>query len=713
MNQLSVIKKDGSVQPWDFLKIQNAIQRSAEMISHKITGEELALFIDKLNLHLEKLAIKKIEVLNLHKIVEEALSESIPNVGISYVRYRNYKKTFSSSMKTLQVEADRVLQIGDRENANFDSSLTSTKSSLMRGILSSELYQNYQLPLKYKTAHDSGLIYIHDLRDLIFNSINCCLFDMGNVLHKGFVMSNLPYTEPNSALSALQVIGDVMLTSTAQQFGGFTVPDIDKIVLPYALKTIETASRKASERATKYNIDDSETYVKDYVNEVLNQELKQGFQSIEMKLNSVPSGRGDFAFTTLTFGNTDTAIDDETRTLQIKICEAILETRMAGCGVKQPVPFPKLVFLFNKKEYEAHDDYKDLFSLSIKCSSQAMYPDYLSVDSENGYVGQQYAATGLACQPMGCRAFLSPNSDDPEEVTFTGRANIGAVSLNLPMIWKESDGKNFYEHLDHFLQLIRDFHIQRFQDIAGNKCGTNPMAFCQGGLIGGTKEPHEKIGLDIVRHFTASFGITALNELNVLMEGKPLHESNGEKVHAVVDYISDKLEQFKKEDGFLYALYGTPAESLCGKQLKKFRERHGVIEGVSDREYFSNSFHMHVTADITPFEKQDLEIQYARKVKGGYIQYVRLTNPNNLDAIATVVLRALDMGLYFGVNFDLVICEQCSHRPNEQVSICPKCGSNQIMMLNRLCGYVGWGMFKGETRFNDSKLAEVRERISM
>lgn len=312
-----------------------------------------------------------------------------------------------------------------------------------------------------------------------------------------------------------------------------------------------------------------------------------------------------------------------------------------------------------------------------------------------------------------CRAYLSDFKDENNETVITSRANIGAVALNLPMIWKKSEGKDFYEDIDKYLQMIREFHIKRYDQIAHTPCSSNPVAFTQGGLYKGHKKLTDSIGYDIVKSFTASFGVTALNELNVLMEGKMLHESDRREVNKVVDYLVDKVAMFSKEDGYLYKWYGVPAESLSSTQLNQFKSKFGVIKGVSDREYFSNSFHCHVSADITPFEKQDLEEELFHKIEGGHIQYTRFNNPDNTEAIKNTVLRGMSKGFYSGVNFDLIICENCGHRPDEEVEVCPKCGSGQVMVQSRACGYISYKKVGGDTRFNDGKLAEMRDRVSM
>lgn len=277
------------------------------------------------------------------------------------------------------------------------------------------------------------------------------------------------------------------------------------------------------------------------------------------------------------------------------------------------------------------------------------------------------------------------------------------------MIYKlEGD---FLRNVKKYLNIVRNFLNRRYKTLSGVKASTNPLSFTQGGMHGGFLKPTDNIG-SMVDQFTASFGITALNELNVLHEGIPMHESDGKFINSVVDFISDTVSQFREEDGRLYALYGVPAESLCGTQLRQFRDKYGIIEGVSDREYFTNSFHMHVTAPINPFTKQDLEYDLYHKINGGHINYSRIdiTRP---EIVKGIVMRAMSLGFYSGVNATISFCEACGNTIGSSHTSCPICNSNSIMSIDRVCGYIGFQKQSGSTRFNDAKLAEVKDRQSM
>ena len=321
---------------------------------------------------------------------------------------------------------------------------------------------------------------------------------------------------------------------------------------------------------------------------------------------------------------------------------------------------------------------------------------------------------------MGCRAFLSPwyerggmePADENDTPVFVGRFNIGAVSLHLPMILAKARAENtdFYEVLDFYLEMIRGLHKRTYDYLGEMRASTNPLAYCEGGFYGGHLKPSDKIR-PLLRPMTASFGITALNELQELYNGKSIAE-DGEFALEVLRYINDKINVYKKEDQILYAIYGTPAESLCGLQVEQFRKMYGIVRGVSDRPYVSNSFHCHVTEDVTPIEKQDLEGRFWELCNGGKIQYVRYPIGYNKEAIRTLIRRAMDLGYYEGVNLSLAYCDDCGHEELE-MDVCPVCGSRNLTKIDRMNGYLSYSRVHGDTRLNEAKMAEIAERKSM
>lgn len=319
-----------------------------------------------------------------------------------------------------------------------------------------------------------------------------------------------------------------------------------------------------------------------------------------------------------------------------------------------------------------------------------------------------------------CRAFLSPwyneggmsPKNDQDTPVFTGRFNIGAVTLHLPMIYQKAkeENKDFFDVLDVYLEMIRGIHKRTYDYLGKMKASTNPLGYCEGGFLGGHLKPHENIA-PLLKPMTASFGITALNELEQLATGKSITE-NGEFSIKVMEYINNKVDEFKKEDGWLYAIYGTPAESLCGLQVKQFKNKYGTIPGVSDRPYTTNSFHCHVTEDISPIVKQNKEKRFWNLFNGGKIQYVRYPINYNSGAISTLVRRAMSLGFYEGVNLSLSYCNNCGHQ-ELNMEECPKCHSKNLTKIDRMNGYLSYSRVNGDTRLNDAKMAEIAERKSM
>lgn len=380
-----VIKKDGLKEEWNNSKIVDAIRKASLRCENNISKEQAEDVADKVFSLVQKL--NDIRTLDLHSMVIDQLKLSgFDKIANAYQEYRDYKNTYAKSWEELKQQTDAILFLGDRENANFDSSLISTKGALMKGALAKELYKQFYLSKTEKEMIKRGDIYIHDLRDMIFNSINCCLFDMGNVLKDGFEMSNTKYTEPKSVLTALQVMGDVTMVASANQFGGFTVPEVDKILLPYAKKSL---SHWFSFFNTECELDKDKSMklAKDKVKE----ELKQGFQSYELKLNTLPSSRGDYPFTTITMMAWDPNLPEEDRYWLAEIDKIILRTRYVGHGNK-PALFPKLVALFDKNQYDLDPYTREVFDECIYCSSKCLYPDMLSLigDANHNTVAKVY-----------------------------------------------------------------------------------------------------------------------------------------------------------------------------------------------------------------------------------------------------------------------------------------------------------------------------------
>ena len=705
---VKMIKKDGTHEDFNVQKVVDAVGKSAYRALTKFSEEEKGFICQKVVDRVNELDVDEIPIPIMHNIVESALEEVKPIVAKSYRDYRNYKQDFVRMLDDVYMKSQSIMYVGDKENANTDSALVSTKRSLIFNQFNKELYQKFFLTTEEIQACRDGYIYIHDMsarRD----TMNCCLFDVENVLRGGFEMGNIWYNEPKTLDVAFDVIGDIVLSAASQQYGGFTVPSVDLILEPYAKKSYQ----KYIDKYTDLGIDAKRA--EEEAEKDVHRDFEQGFQGWEYKFNTVASSRGDYPFITVTAG-TGTGRFAKMATI------TMLDVRRKGQGkkdCKKPVLFPKIVFLYDENLHGPGKELEDVFEAGVRCSSKTMYPDWLSLTGK-GYIASMYKQYGKIISPMGCRAFLSPwyerggmhPADDDDVPVFVGRFNIGAVSLNLPMILAKSrqESKDFYSVLDYYLNLIRQLHIRTYAYLGEMRASTNPLAYCEGGFYQGHLKLSDKIK-PLLKYATASFGITALNELQELYNGKSLVE-DGQFALDVLEYINAKINEFKEEDGNLYAIYGTPAENLCGLQVKQFRKKYGIVENVSDREYVSNSFHCHVSEDITPIEKQDLEYRFWELSNGGKIQYVRYPIDYNLGAIRTLINRAMDMGLYEGVNMSLAYCDDCGHQELE-MDVCPKCGSRNLTKIDRMNGYLSYSRVHGDTRLNDAKMAEIAERKSM
>lgn len=720
---MRVVKKDGTIEEYQEQKIIDACNKAARRAMVELSNQDYEKILNDVWEEIEENYDDdtSIEIYDMHNIVEAVLEEDYPKVAKMYKEYRNYKKDFVHMMDKVYERSQSIRYIGDKSNANTDSALVATKRSLIFNELNSELYKKFFLTYAEKQAAKDGYIYIHD-RSARLDTINCCLFNVGDVMKNGFEMGNIWYNEPNYLDTAFDVMGDIILSTAAQQYGGFTVPEADKILEPYA----EKSYRKYFDEFKDISFCVDSEFDNDLLNDIadkyatnkVHRDFEQGWQGIEYKLNSVSSSRGDYPFVTITIGLATSKFGKMAAITLLNVHK----DGQGKKGFKRPVLFPKIVFLYDKELHgDGSDKYPsaDVFNAGMDCSAKTMYPDWLSLTGD-GYIAEMYKKYKKVVSPMGCRAFLSPwyerggmhPADENDTPIFKGRFNLGVVSLHLPMILAKArrESKDFYEVLDYYLELVRGLHKRTYDYIGELHASVNPVAFCEGGFLGGHLNPDDKIK-SILPPMTMSYGITALNELQRLYNGKSIRE-DGQFALEVMQYINDYTNRIKEEDHILYAIYGTPAESLCGLQVEQFRKIYGIIENVSDKEYVSNSFHCHVSEDMNPIEKQDKEGRFWNLFNGGKIQYCRYNLGYNKQAIKTLVLRAMDKGFYEGVNLAMCYCEDCGYQQVE-MDTCPKCGSKMITKIDRMNGYLGFTRVHGQTRYNEAKNAEIKDRVSM
>lgn len=401
--EFNIIKKDGTLEPYDEQKIINAVNKSALRDNFNFAESDYQLICNSVldAIEEEDFESDMVPVGFVHNVVEKTLLENFPTVGYQYQQYRNYKFDFVQMMNDVYSKSQKIMYIGDKENSNTDSALVSTKRSLIFNELNKELYKKFFLTVEEIQAIRDGYIYIHDMsarRD----TMNCCLFDVKNVLTGGFEMGNLWYNEPKTLDTAFDVIGDIVLSAASQQYGGFTVPQVDEVLAPYAAKSywkyFEEYRTIEDEVLSGVELD-GEPFcggAHKYAIEKLQRDMEQGYQGWEYKFNTVASSRGDYPFITITFG----LGTDEFSKMLSKTFLRVHRDGQGKEGNKKPVLFPKLVFLYTEELHGEGKINEDLFEEGIKTSAKTMYPDWLSLDGETT-IAKMYHKYGKVISPMG------------------------------------------------------------------------------------------------------------------------------------------------------------------------------------------------------------------------------------------------------------------------------------------------------------------------
>lgn len=679
---LNVMKKDGHIEVFDTKKIQEAILASARKILSNeeeydmqqkalIIANEVARFLNSTEDENAVIMTSKI-----HNVVLEILSKEWEVVGASYGMYRNYRKQMAKTFLKSYEESETVLHDGDKENANKDSDLNSTKQALIANNNMRGYMETFEMDKDWIEAHKQGWIHIHDLAERYLRQQNCCLFNMAGLLDGGFQLNGTVYAEPKHFDSAINVVGDVTLFASAQQYGGFTIPEIDTVLAKYAEKSYQSNLKFILDKFGDITNEDIMETLEQTAYDMTVRELEQGFQGFETKLNTISNSLGQIPFVTITFGLDTTQWGRE-------ISKAILNVRIKGIGEnKSTAVFPKLSFLHRKEINGSPESPNyDIKQLGIQCSRLRLYPDWLSLDSGN--LAEVYERSNQVVSGMGCRAYLSPFWDEQGNEIYTGRSNIGAVTLNLPKIGLEAKGdwNKFFDLVDKYSDIIFAIHEDYYTKISKTKGSSNPLYFCEGGAW--TKVGYDEEVGKIYEASTASLGYIGIYEtLKAMNVPKEEYLKHGTKI---VAYLKKLTEKATINYNHLYALYSTPAESLCYRFQKINRKDYGVIEDVTDREYITNSFHVPVWEDVSVPEKIAFEAPFHKLATGGRISYNEFVYGVDNSVLEQAINFAMENGMYYGVNVVAGTCNQCGYSGDFHDN-CPKCGTHDITVVTRVCG---------------------------
>ena len=705
---MKVIKRDGHTVDFDRMKIVVAIQKANAAVDpeYRIDQERIDAIADAVGaLHRPRLLVEDIQDMVERKLMESGKYE----LSKAYILYR-YLRSLARKQNTTDESILSLLHNTNKEmaeeNSNKDTTVASTQRDYIAGIVSRDLTRRILLPEKISKAHDEGLLHFHDADYFVQPIFNCCLINISDMLDNGTMMNGKLIESPKSFQVACTVTTQIIACVASNQYGGQSV-DISHLG-KYLRRSKEKFQRKIMEAAGG-QLD--ETLLHKLVDERLRTELSNGVQTIQYQINTLMTTNGQSPFVTLFLYVRD---DDPYVEENAMIVEEVLRQRLVGIknesGVYVTPAFPKLVYVIDENNNLTGGRFDYLTKLAAKCSAKRMYPDYISAKKmRENYEGNVFS-------PMGCRSFLAPWKDENGNYKFEGRFNQGVVSINLPQIGLEvrGDMDKFWPEFDRRLEICYEALMCRHNALKGVRSDVSPIHWQYGALA--RLDKGETIDKLLYGGYSSiSLGYIGLYELTYLMTGKSHTTEEGQTFAlAVMNHLNETVQRWKAETNIGFALYGTPAESLCYRFAEIDRERYGTVENVTDKGYYTNSYHVDVREKIDAFEKFTFESQFQKISTGGCISYVEIPNMrHNLEAMEDVVRFIYDNIQYAEFNTKSDYCQVCGYegeiRINDNLEWeCPVCGNRDQRKMNvvrRTCGYLG------ENYWNVGKTKEIRSRV--
>ncbi len=706
---MKVVKRNGKIVDYDRDKIKIAIEKANDDVEKKEKANEKQ--IDNIIDYIESQKKKRILVEDIQDIIEMKLMENKRfHLAKEYIVYR-YNRALVRKANTTDESILRLIRNENKElaeeNSNKNTMLASTQRDYIAGEVSRDLTNRILLPEKISKAHQEGVIHFHDADYFIQPIFNCCLINISDMLDNGTVMNGKMIESPKSFQVACTVTTQIIAAVASNQYGGQSVD------MKHLGKYLRKSYEKFESKMTKKYKDklDKET-IESIVMDRLKDELSAGVQTIQYQINTLMTTNGQSPFVTLFLHLEE---NDPYKKENAMIIEEILKQRYEGIknekGVYVTPAFPKLVYVLDEHNCLKGGEYDYLTELACKCSSKRMYPDYISAKKmKEIYEGNVFS-------PMGCRSFLSPWKDEKGNYKWEGRFNQGVVSINLPQIGilSKNDEKKFFDILDERLEICKEALMCRHHSLLGTSSDTSPVHW-QYGAIARLKKGEKIDKLLKNGYSTLSLGYIGVYEATKLVTGVSHTDPVGEKFALkLMKHLRNACDTWKKETGLGFALYGTPAESLCYRFARIDKERFGSIKDVTDKGYYTNSYHVDVREKIDAFSKLKFESQFQPISSGGCISYVEIPNmTNNLDAIKELVKFIYDNIQYAEFNTKSDYCHECGfdgeiiiNDDNEWE--CPNCGNKDKTKMNvtrRTCGYLG------ENFWNVGKTKEIKARVT-
>lgn len=721
-----VIKRDGSEVAFNQQKIIDAICAAMNHTEKKVDLELAHKLADKVTHKISKL--DKVDIEHIQDEVQSALMNSRrKDVAEAYIGYREVRTLKRRERSSLDRKVLGLLELTNeevlKENSNKDGATIPTQRDLLAGIMAKDFAQTYMIPKHVVEAHNSGDMHFHD-QDYspYFPIYNCMLIDLKGMLENGFKLGNAQIETPKSITTATAITAQIIAQVASHIYGGNTINEIDKILAPYVLESFKKHYHRGLEWL--YMLDESEIseldisweneelhkkYPRclDYAKKLTEKETFDAFQSLEYEINTLVSANGQTPFSTFGFGR---GLSWAERQIQI----SILQNRIRGLGRDgKTAIFPKLIFAIEDGvNLKPSDPNYDIKQLALKCSTLRMYPDIISVPKVK-------EITGSFKFPMGCRSFLGVYEENGK-LLHDGRFNMGVVTANLPRIAIRAQGseEKFFRLLDELLETCKESLFYRIERLKGVKAKVAPILYMEGAA--GSRLQAE----DTIDHLlengraSISLGYIGIHETMMALYGKSLFEDDTLRAKGlqIVKYLSQKVAEWKEETGYGFSLYSTPAESLCYRFCKLDEEKFGVIPGVTDKGYYTNSFHLDVNKKVTPFEKIEFEKEYPQHANGGFITYCEFDSlVHNPEALEAVWDYAYERVPYFGTNTPTDKCLECGYEGEFEATNsgfqCPNCGNSNpktSSVIRRCCGYLSE---PSQRPFNAGKQKEVLSRV--
>ncbi|CAI2083816.1 anaerobic ribonucleoside-triphosphate reductase [Serratia fonticola] len=699
-----VIKRDGCQVSFDEMLIKQAIERAA-LAADVVDADYCATVARVVAQQMENRP--RVDIHEIQQAVENQLmSGPYKQLARTYIEYRHDRDVSRELRGRLNQEIRGLVEQSNvallNENANKDSKVIPTQRDLLAGIVAKHYAKQHILPRDVVLAHERGEIHYHDLDySPFFPMFNCMLIDLKGMLTNGFKMGNAEIEPPKSISTATAVTAQIIAQVASHIYGGTTINRIDEILAPFVTESF----RKHQQVAQQWQIPD----VAGYAMTRTEKECYDAFQSLEYEVNTLHTANGQTPFVTFGFG---LGTSWESRMIQ----QSILKNRIAGLGKnRKTAVFPKLVFAIrdglNHKFGDANYDIKQL---ALECASKRMYPDILNYD-------QVVKVTGSFKTPMGCRSFLGTYEENGEQI-HDGRNNIGVISLNLPRIALEAQGneERFWQLLDERLLLAKKALMTRIARLEGIKARVAPILYMEGAC--GVRLKADDNIAEIFKNGRASIslGYIGVHETINALFGAEKHVYDDEQLRAkaiaIVERLKNATESWKEETGYGFSLYSTPSENLCDRFCRLDTSEFGVVAGVTDKGYYTNSFHLDVEKKVNPYDKLDFEAPYPPLANGGFICYGEYPNlQHNLKALEDVWDYSYTRVPYYGTNTPIDECYECGYTGEFSCTskgfTCPKCGNHdsaKVSVTRRVCGYLG----SPDARpFNAGKQEEVKRRV--